>query len=308
VFQVPGKSTYIVTGRDGSKLVVKFEPGSESQDQKKARISATNLLAKQLLPNVPNFQFLSSDERTALSQVPVAWGADAKSLSQIAVDAMFVGLKLEFLPVGDNLEDMINKALPGATATPAPAGPAAAAGGAAPTRPQLPPQVQTEAMVLLQSNPTIWVDFGRMAAFDLFVGNADRFHTVTPTVNVQNLDFTTGANPSAVALDNFNPTASIFAMKNDDRSFGRSFPEPLKKSSAVKGYSQAVVSNITAKVGIDALNTYDDAFVAGFNMSRNAIKGQKANLKDAVNRSTLAHEQAKADYYSFLLARVKLMK
>jgi hypothetical protein len=147
-----------------------------------------------------------------------------------------------------------------------------------------------------------------MAAFDLFVGNADRFHTVTPTVNVQNLDFTKGVSPTAVALDNFNPAASIFAMKNDEIAFGKSFPEALRKSSAVKAYGQAVVSNISSKVGIDAQNIYGVAFIEGFNRSRDAIKDQKANLKDAVHRSTQAQEQSKVDYYSFLLERVKLMK
>src|SRR5687767_7421691 len=38
VFQVPKKSTFILTGRDGSKVVAKFEPGSETQDQKRARL------------------------------------------------------------------------------------------------------------------------------------------------------------------------------------------------------------------------------------------------------------------------------
>ncbi len=319
VFKVPGKSTFILTGRDGSKLVAKFEPGSETQDQKKARLLATNLMAKQILPNVPSFQFLTQEDLTALSQVPANWGADAVSLSGIAASAMpggqFAGLKLEFLPVGDSLEDMINKAVPGAAQgpgpgrpAPAPPGGAPAAVGPAPARPVLPPRVQTEAMLLLQSNPLIWVDFGRMAAFDLFVGNVDRFHTVTPTVNVQNLDFTGGANPSAVALDNFNPGSSIWAMNNDDVSFGRGFPEPLRKSSAIKTYAQAVVSFIAGQVGIAVQKTYEDAFATGFNRSRDAIKDNKALLKDAVTRSTRAQEQERVDYYSFLLERVKLMK
>jgi hypothetical protein len=319
VFKVPGKSTFILTARDGSKLVAKFEPGSETQEQKKARLLATNLMAKQLLPNVPSFQFLTQDDLTALTQVPANWGADAVSLAGIATAAMpggqFAGLKLEFLPVGDSLEDMINKAVPGNAPGPGPGRPAPpppggapAAVGPAPARPVLPPRVQTEAMLLLQNNPLIWVDFGRMAAFDLFVGNVDRFHTVTPTVNVQNLDFTGGANPSAVALDNFNPSSSIFAMKNDDRSFGRSFPEPLRKGSAVKTYAQAVVSFIAGQVGIDVQKTYEDSFATGFHMSRDAIKANKGLLKDAVTRSTRAQEQERIDYYSFLLERVKLIK
>lgn len=319
VFKVPGKSTYILTGRDGSKVVAKFEPGSETQQQKRARITATNLMAKQILPNVPSFKFLSQEDLTALSQIPATWGADAVSLAGIAGAALpggpFVGLKLEFVNVGDNLEDMMNKAVPNAAPgpgpgrpAPAPPGGAPAAVGPAPARPVLPPRVQTEAMLLLQNNPLIWVDFGRMAAFDLFVGNVDRFHTVTPTVNVQNLDFTGGADPSAVALDNFNPGSSIWAMKNDDRLVGSGFPESLKKSSAVKAYSQALVSFITGRVGIDVQKTYEDAFANGFHKSRDMIKANKALLKDAATKSTQANEKERADYYSFLLERVKLMK
>lgn len=289
---MPGKSTFILTGRDGSKLVAKLEPGSEAQDQKKARLLATNLMAKQSLPNVPSFQFLTQEDLTALTQVPANWGADAMSLSGIAASAM------PGTAPGPG---------PGRPA-PAPPGGAPAAVGPAPARPVLPPRVQTEAMLLLQSNPLIWVDFGRMAAFDLFVGNVDRFHTVTPTVNVQNLDFTGGANPSAVALDNFNPGSSRWAMKNDDVSFGRGFPEPFRKSSAIKTYAQAVVSFIAGQVGIAVQKTYEDAFVTGFNRSRDAIKDNKALLKDAATRSTRAQEQERVDYYSFLLERVKLMK
>lgn len=70
VYKVKGKSTFILTGRDGSQLVAKFEPGSEAQDQKRARLMATNLLAKQILPNVPSFQFLTASDLTALTQVP----------------------------------------------------------------------------------------------------------------------------------------------------------------------------------------------------------------------------------------------
>lgn len=319
VFKVPGKSTFILTGRDGSKLVAKFEPGSETQDQKRARILATNLMAKQILPNVPSFQFLAPEDLTALSQVPANWGADAVSLAGAATAAMpggpFVGLKLEFLSVGDNLEDMINKVVPGNAPGPGPGRPAPpppggapAAVGPAPARPVLPPRVQTEAMLLLQNNPLIWVDFGRMAAFDLFVGNVDRFHTVSATVNVQNLDFTGGADPSAVALDNFNPGSSIWAMKNDAIAFGQAFPEPLRKSSAVKTYTQAVVSYIAGQVGIGVQKPYEDAFATGFHTSRDAIKANKVLLKDAVTRSTRAQEKERVDYYSFLLERVKLMK
>jgi hypothetical protein len=319
VFKVPGKSTFILTGRDGSKLVAKFEPGSETQDQKRARILTTNLMAKQILPNVPSFQFLTPEDLTALTQVPANWGADAVSLAGAATAAMpggpFVGLKLEFLSVGDNLEDMINKVVPGNAPAPGPGRPAPpppggapAAVGPAPARPVLPPRVQTEAMLLLQNNPLIWVDFGRMAAFDLFVGNVDRFHTASATVNVQNLDFTGGADPSAVALDNFNPGSSIWAMKNDAIAFGQGFPEPLRKGSAVKTYTQAVVSYIAGQVGIGVQKAYEDAFTTGFHTSRDAIKANKDLLKDAVTRSTRAQEKERVDYYSFLLERVKLMK
>lgn len=296
VKQVGTKSTFIVTGTDGNRVVFKVESSSETAEVRKARYRSTMNIAKRILPNVPQYDFISKIELTELVNLPASVTGDADLVRSTAkkalTNAQDLAVRLSLVDVGDNLEDMMLKAAPAVPGAPA--------------RPQnltagigLPLPKKTAAMQLLENNPVVWRQLGSIAAFDLLVGQSDRFQA-DGSVNLQNLDFNS-AGTRAVALDNFDPFRSMQTIIDLDEKLA----DGLKTKAAAKAYSDSAVAQICAQVGIVVSS---DDFYRGFNDARKALRKKLLGAIDqGKKKSKKDEEPERIEYLNWIRARVKMI-
>jgi hypothetical protein len=187
---------------------------------------------------------------------------------------------------------MIQKAAPAVPGAPArPQNRAAGAG--------LPLPKKTAAMQLLENNPLVWKQLGSIAAFDLLIGQHDRFKA-DGSVNPQNLDFNS-AGTRAVALDNFDPLASMRTIIDLDETLAGA----LKTKDAAKAYSDSAVAQLCQQIGIVVSS---DDFYRGFNDARKALRKKLLGAIDqGKKKSKKDEEPERIEYLDWIRARVKMI-
>lgn len=238
VERIGDKLVFVVTDNDGGRFVIKFETrlSSERADDFAMRQLLTVTTARACLDCVPESRVLTSGEMAELKKLPDGLkGLDAlkKVLARPAdggqplLDVSLV-LKMEHVDVGKSLQDMIAQAKQ--TAKPLP-----------------------KALATRENMRQL----GRMAMFDLMLGNTDRFHEPSGRareyVNLENIDFRRDGDLfELVPLDNF----SISDRLSLGLAAFQSTELPLIKDLALRTeYSQDAVAWMLGEIQVANLPT-----------------------------------------------------
>lgn len=182
----PQKLVFRLRGRKGTSLIIKVETANEEGGSYSGRERELYALARAVLKNTPEAEQLTPNDIAAIDAIPDDMGAaaDLKQTIRDIPDQVpgVLFLKVESVGVGVNLQDLWQ-------------------GG-----PEHQTQKQNQKLTKILFNQSVMRNLGRMAAFDLLVGNSDRFGT-DRQVNPENVDFTRGG--SVLPLDNLDPLSRV---------------------------------------------------------------------------------------------------
>lgn len=285
-------SVWELTNQAGETVIIKFEPMmNKTAAEFEARAELTREMAFLVLERVPDANPVdANDEQEILAACALAAGnADAALLANRlqtrAANNDYV-YKCQTVDVGDNLLDMgiaanlisaaNYKPLPGLT-------------GKKPG--QAASDVHKDIM-----NPKMMTSLGKMAAFDLIVGNEDRFHHDTSRpVNLKNLDVGGGV---ALGIDNLNPFTDLVP------GLANWLAAPVfKEDGTVEDYAQSVVEYLaimmsyTPKINrkSNPLDELVQPFKTGFKTASITLRGHAyATLKPRLSAGGLTPQQQNA--------------
>jgi hypothetical protein len=231
VTRIGEKLVFVLTGNANDTVIVKFEmPGSrESIPHFAQRQEVTQKLARHVFDAAPEAKRLDQQELQALRELDVE---GSESLHRVLTEThggqglteLSIALKIQYVEVGESLLDMIE-------------------GGRV-------------------SRKVIWSQnvkqLGKMAFFDLLVGNVDRFHEprgISPTrqyyVEPENLDFRTTEEGrlEAVPLDNLSPEDRL-SMSID--VFAEHEGRWIRNAEARQNYAQDAILRFLEEIRLDA--------------------------------------------------------
>ena len=207
------KLVYVLTGKSGERVVVKFESigcASESRAQFADRSEALREVAAEVLQNVPGAMPLTPGDGAEIALLKDTLSAAAAEFKDLTKNVLagaqsyeqLFALKMQHVDVGKALSDLQRPSPTSSSSAPALAGGdgrkriKARAGG-----PSLP-------AALISADSPVWKEFGRMAAFDILVSNNDRFRPrdKTQPVDLENLS---RRGDEGVSLDVVDPNSPI---------------------------------------------------------------------------------------------------
>lgn len=273
--RVGDKLVFVLTGLRGERLVLKFEmPGStETLLAFSRRFELTRDIARTCLNRLPGVERLADRELAELRRL----GDDVKGAKELldmldprdghpGLTDLSLALKMEHVDVGESLASLRKK-------------------NAVPKD--------------LLSRDTLR-DLGRMAMFDLLIGNEDRFHEEKSGrldhkfANFENIDFRlTDGRLVLIPLDNMSPVDLLSRGVNEflTREF-TAIGDPTRR----RDYAQDVVLWLCDRLNIEPslqqVPSMQDAFLQGMTYSLTAVQRYLGRLDGGVgaHRSTLLAE------------------
>lgn len=276
--RVGDKLVFVVTGLTGERLVLKFEmPGStETIVEFSRRFELTQDVARICLERLPGVERLADGELAELLSLGVEVEGATELLDMLntkngqpGLKDLSLILKMEHVNVGESLADMVKKR-------------------AVPKD--------------LLSLDTLR-DLGKLAMFDLLMGNEDRFHeeksgrSKDTFVNLENIDFRlTDGRLVLVPLDNMSPVDVLSGGLNKFMALEfLAIGDPAKR----RNYAQDVVAWLCAELDIappmNEIPGMQQEFLAGMTDTLTAIRNYLRRLDGGVgsHRSKILTELIK---------------
>jgi hypothetical protein len=291
VEQLGGKMVFRLSGAQGDSVIVKFEAHIDVQADAEARLDMTHDLATQVIDNVPGMSPLTDNDIAEIVAIPNQLG-DAALLQTIVqhphTRATYLCIKKANVAVGKNLREMVDQEQR--------AGPKRLGRGAGVAGLISPSQKLLQDAAVVRS-------MGRAAAFDLFVGNDDRFRVQPRDTQLENIDFAKiGA--ALVNLDQFDPNRPIRPTTVWDGA-----PVLTNKAAMLK-YATELYHELFTAVGLPD-EMFDAAvageLAAGMVDAVKKLKGFKGILTHVANNPAVGASPEKQTLAAVLLQRIALL-
>lgn len=294
VKRVPNKSVFILKGANNDALIIKFEghAQSESNEDFKARSESIEAMAFDILPNLPGSVNLNAADIAQINAINLPGNNDLGMLKQLVADHAFMqnnlALKKEFVEVDENFLDIANKDL---------------ADSLTMSKRDKKKKPSTKSYAIL-NNKDILRSMGRAAAFDLFIGNSDRFRADPSDTNLENIDFNATLS-DMVALDQLDTYGFIIANDGTEQAWeGEAI---LSSASALNKYVAQAYMSMLQKAGLDYdKNTEVNVqhFISGVHIALILIKEKVKVIKMMSKRGAGNTPQHRA-LCKILLARIQ---
>jgi len=303
VKQAGGKLVFILTGKKGKKadkVIVKIEPvmGGESKGQMKTRNNIVQGFAEAILANVPGSSQLTEQDKHEILKLN-GLGGSLDLLKRILSDTNYMAnalvLKKEHMDVGKNLGEIIQD------------------DDNANARNIIVKKVRNVKGLLLRSqkillNASIVKSLGRMAAFDLFIGNYDRFQPDAEGTNLENIDFTQ-SEKEVLSLDQLDPNSPI--VKNTGEINQWEGEEIMNNKGTMHLWGNNVYNHLFDKAKIPD-SMFDSklslGFISGMDEAVAIIKSRKGLMKYlSLNQASWSSDENR-EIASALLSRINLIK
>lgn len=306
--QLGGKLLFKLTGNNQDAVIVKAETigGGETIGAFRARNSAIDMLGEGILPNVPQASSLSPEDIQAIQACNIPNNQALQLLHTILAvpdrDTTLLLLKKECKDVGsENMDDITKADKQNVDA-------ANNASRLKKTKQKLSNSLKapqkTRSQILLE-DASIMLSLGTCAAFDLFIGNEDRF--TETDVNLENIDFDS-ALKQVVALDQLNPTTPIIHIGDGPVAWkGRTVLESRAQQAK---YAVAMYQKLLSSAGLTYKSSLHDskiqAFVAGMETAVLKLIDKKVMLKYLSGRKSGLNDDEKL-VCKTLLQRIELL-
>ena len=252
VTELKAGSVWRLESANGDRIVVKAEVynANEGAPGYDARHEVTTEFAQQL-PGAPGVVPLTAGDQAILNALPAATpGGGLASLKATLAGAPNTTLfKAQHVDVGKSLGDVFNPRPGAAPIAPAP-------------------------YVAQLKKGSVHHQLGRIAVFDLMLGNTDRFSIVhgAPFANLDNLDFTAHG---PAAIDNVDP--------NSDLRRGWDGEAFVKTSAGRRTFAAGIVPFLLLKANINLtvkqVATLMDQFHAGMDAGVAAMRQQRNTFR-----------------------------
>jgi hypothetical protein len=268
------KLVYVLTGKAGDLVVVKFESigrASESRAQFADRSEALREVAAEVLQNVPGAIPLTPGDGAEIALLKDTLSADVAEFKDMTKNVLaaaqtyeqLFALKMQHIDVGKALSDLQRPSPTSSSSAPALAGGdgrkriKARAGG-----PSLP-------AALISADSPVWKEFGRMAAFDILVSNNDRFRPrdKTQPVNLENLSRRGDEGVSLDVVDPNSPLPSADPWDGEDV-----FKNP-------DTWAKGIVEYICDTVPLIYHPMMLSEFIAGFKAGKTLLKSKQQTYR-----------------------------
>ena len=229
-------SVFQLTSAAGDKLIIRLEPYTDpTESEYRARNAVTNEFAALALPGTPGIRELTTKDRDAILGTSAATVVEQDLIALIELKKLVrevqngehkaVFFKAEHVDAGESVGNTLN--------------------------PKNPPAPDTQEAIGLENKQNSlmgkleqqghWESLGRMAVFDIIVGNGDRFRTQNNKgdVNPENIDI---GQHGPVSVDNVDPYAPWFGQVAVQQAVTPLLAEPDREQ-----YADAVFKKIVSR-------------------------------------------------------------